>query len=141
MYRVIYKSRMTTQLTRDAVESIMNESRERNAENNISGVLLASETHFLQILEGPFFPLNETFCRINKDTRHDTMQIISFREISKRVFENWGMRGLGVLNLNIDLAKRLRAKYGEEEGGLRFPHTEWQALALFFDLNMITRIP
>jgi hypothetical protein len=120
----------------------MKKSKDKNRDNDISGVLLTSNSHFLQILEGPYDELNETVMRIFRDTRHSELKLISFYEIESRLFKNWGMRGIGVLDLNRDLEKRLISKYGAEDtGSIRFPEKDWLALSLFFDLDMVDTLP
>jgi hypothetical protein len=93
-------------------------------------VLVATETHFLQVLEGEFEALNATFERISRDTRHHEIQLISFGEIEERRFGDWGMHGIGLFDLNPELAARLRSKYGEDNGNVRFPSTEYEVMSL-----------
>lgn len=51
------------------------------------------------------------------------------------------MRGIGVFDLNKEVEASLINKYGEEEGGIRFPLEEWAALALINDLKMVRELP
>ncbi len=83
---LIYKSRCKGFANWDLVESILASSSHNNLANGITGILVVTETHFLQVLEGQFEPLNATFDRIARDTRHDTTQLISFTEIKERKF-------------------------------------------------------
>ncbi len=78
MFRLIYKSRCRGSIDRETVRTILHESSELNKAAGITGALLATDTHFLQVLEGDFQKLNETFMKIAGDTRHETIQIISF---------------------------------------------------------------
>jgi hypothetical protein len=75
LHSLIYKSRCKGVADWDLVESILASSTRNNPANGITGVLVITETHFLQVLEGEFEPLNATFERISRDTRHDTTQI------------------------------------------------------------------
>jgi hypothetical protein len=120
---MIYKSRCNGVADLELVDSILASSGRNNPENGITGVLVATETHFLQILEGNFETLNATFERIARDTRHDTIQLISFTEIDKRSFGDWAMHGIGLFNLNRELEKSLRSRFGEEQGSVRLPTT------------------
>ena len=64
MYRLIYKSRANRQIDWDLVRELINESDQSNQDAKITGVLLATATHFLQVLEGSFDEVNELFMRI-----------------------------------------------------------------------------
>lgn len=131
---VIYKSRCKGLANWDLVESILEASTKNNPANEITGVLVATETHFLQVLEGEFVALNATLERISRDTRHNEVQLISFGEIEERRFGDWGMHGIGLFDLNQELAAELCSKFGEDNGNVRFPSTEHEVMDL---LNMV----
>lgn len=137
MYRLIYKSRSTGSINREIVRNILNTSSELNEKEGLTGALLATDTHFLQVLEGGFKELNEAFFRIARDPRHDSIQLISFGPAARQIFKGWYMRGFGIFDLNLELEDELKQKYGVEEGGVRFPVEEWEALALFHELKML----
>ncbi|MDH3788246.1 MAG: BLUF domain-containing protein [Xanthomonadales bacterium] len=127
---VVYKSRCKGLANWDLVESILASSTKNNYANAITGVLVATETHFLQVLEGEFGALNATLERISRDTRHNEIQLISFGEIEERRFGDWGMHGIGLFDLNPELAARLCGKFGEENGNVCFPSTEYEVMDL-----------
>ena len=131
---LIYKSRCKGLANWDLVESILASSMRNNPANDITGVLVVTETHFLQVLEGPFEPLNATFERISRDKRHDKVQLISFTEIEQRKFADWAMRGIGLFDLNHKLAVRLCKTFGEDSGNVRFRSTESEVMD---SLNML----
>jgi hypothetical protein len=121
---MIYKSRSKGMIDADLVESILASSTRNNPDNGITGVLMATETHFLQILEGEFEKLNATFERIARDPRHEKIQLINFTELDKRKFGDWAMHGIGLFDLNQDLALKLRRRFGEDNGNIRLPSTK-----------------
>ena len=141
MYRLIYKSRCNGEITWDLVKSILHASEKSNAEHEISGVLLATAQHFLQVIEGRFEDVNQTFMSIVRDPRHRDIQLVSFNCVDARLFGGWGMRGIGVFDFNKDLARQLMDKYGEEEGGVHFPLEEWLVLAMINDIRMVHEPP
>jgi hypothetical protein len=141
MYRLIYKSRATSELDWPAVEAILHASDINNRTHDITGFLLTSRTHFLQVIEGRFEDVNKTFMRISRDTRHDDIQLLSYEVIDGCLFDGWGMKGIGVLDANSELAQRLIEKYGSEQGGVRFPLEAWRALAMIFDIRAIQEPP
>ena len=78
MYRLIYKSRAKQRIDWEIVAELIEKSGEKNLDAGITGVLLATETHFLQVLEGGFDEVNELFMHIVRDPRHDRIQLIAF---------------------------------------------------------------
>jgi hypothetical protein len=127
---LIYKSRCKDFANWDLVNSILASSSRNNPENNITGVLVATETHFLQVLEGEFEVLNATFERIARDTRHDTLQIISFTQIEERQFADWAMHGIGLFDLNQELKSRFCSEFGEDNGNFLLPSTAQEVVDL-----------
>ena len=141
MYRIIYKSKSIKPIEWQTIEDILHASEKDNTKHEISGLLLSTETHFLQILEGRYEDINDTFMKIVRDDRHTDVQLISFEVIDARLFQGWGMRGIGVFNFNTDIEKTLMDKYGEEDGSVRFPLESWRVLAMVNDINMVHNLP
>jgi hypothetical protein len=141
MYRLIYKSRSVEQITWDDVTDILHASEKYNVAHDINGVLLATETHFLQVIEGRFEDVNEAFMRIARDSRHEDIRLISYSVIDARLFSGWGMRGIGMFGFNDDLEQKLKKKYGEEDGCVKFPLEEWMVLAMVWDIKMVQDLP
>lgn len=141
MYRLIYKSRSVQDLDWQIVENILHQSEANNALAGITGFLLASRTHFLQVIEGTFEDINATFLRIARDRRHDQIQLLSYEVIDARLFDTWSMKGIGVFGNNSDVARRLIDKYGEQDGGVRFPLEAWLALSMIYDIRAIQELP
>ena len=112
------------------IESILVSSTRNNPANDITGVLLATETQFLQVLEGPLEPLNAIFERIARDKRHEGTLLISFTEIEERKFPDWAMHGIGLFDLNPELKSSLCLKFGEENGNVRMPSTAHEVMDL-----------
>jgi hypothetical protein len=123
------------------VRSITDVSEKNNEAEGVTGILLASRTHFMQALEGNFEDVNSVYRRICRDERHTELSIISFSMIDARLFGGWGMRGIGAFDFNLSIENELKAKYGEEDNGIRFPLEEWMALAMINDIKMIRKLP
>lgn len=141
MYRIIYKSRSVQTLNWEIVRNITSVSEKSNEACGVTGVLLASRTHFLQAIEGRFEDVNAVFRRIARDDRHEELSIVGFSLIDARLFGSWGMRGIGAFDFNLQMEGELKQKYGEEDGGLHFPLEEWQALAMINDIKMMGKLP
>lgn len=141
MYRLIYKSESANTLDWEQVRNILLHSERNNEDLGITGTLLASEHHFLQVIEGKFEQVNKLFMTIVQDTRHHNIQLISFDLIDSRLFAGWGMKGLGLFDVNADQAAQLKQKYGEQDGEVKFPLESWQILSLINDLEMMQALP
>ena len=137
MYRLIYKSKSLGEIDRETVNDILQHSQETNKKNKISGALLATRSHYLQVIEGDFEAVNHTFLNIVTDARHEKVQLIGFGPTNRRLFEGWVMKGFGLFDLNLELEKSLKEKYGEEDGGIRFPTEEWSSLSLMHDIKLM----
>lgn len=141
MYRLIYKSRAAKELDWPVIEKILHHSEANNSLAAITGFLLATKTHFLQVIEGRFEDVNETFFRIARDPRHESIQLLSYEVVDARLFESWAMKGLGIFDANTSHARQLIGKYGEQEGGVRFPLEGWLALSMIYDIRAIQELP
>lgn len=73
------------------VERILEQSRARNREVGLTGVLLFDQRYFLQCLEGDREPVSATFCRIAADSRHTRVTLMSVHDIDVREFPGWTM--------------------------------------------------
>lgn len=135
MYRLIYKSRASRRIDWDFVNELIGASEPSNEAAGITGVLLASDTHFLQVLEGDFDAINRVFLRIARDPRHEDVQLVSFGCVESRLFGGWSMHAIGIFDFKQDLIDDLVEQYGEEEGSVRFPVEDWKVLALIADLR------
>ncbi len=141
MYRLIYKSRSVEEIDWTIVENILHQSEANNSLAGVTGFLLASSTHFLQVIEGTFEDINNTFLRIARDRRHDQIQLLSYDVIDARLFDVWSMKGIGVFGNNSAIARQLIEKYGEQDGGVRFPLESWLALSMIYDIRAIQELP
>lgn len=141
MYRLIYKSESVDILDWEQVRDILNHSEQNSEHAGITGTLLATEHHFLQVIEGKYEEVNKLFMTITHDKRHTNIQLISFDLIDSRLFAGWGMKGLGLFDVNSEQAQALQQKYGSRLGELELPLENWQALSLINDLNMMKDLP
>lgn len=93
MYLVslVYASTTSDQFQSSDVESILASARSHNSARAISGLLCFSNKYFLQCLEGSRAEVNETYLKILNDSRHKNIELLGFREISKRQFAGWSM--------------------------------------------------
>ena len=91
MYSILYISKASESCDREAVQRILQSSRQNNPLNSITGILVHKAPQFLQYLEGPKDAVKELYKKIECDDRHNSVKIVSRRKIDFRVFPNWEM--------------------------------------------------
>lgn len=98
MYHIIYQSVAVAPPTRQDLRYLLWQSRINNVSRHITGLLLCSAGHYLQVLEGEQAEVEQLFEVIRHDSRHRKVTIISAGPISERVFSVWAMsyQGLSV---------------------------------------------
>jgi hypothetical protein len=96
----ISRSLLEGQIER-GLSSIQAASARNNADVSVTGLLLYSGGHFLQILEGREAVIERLYQKISSDLRHTDVTRLICQRIECRQFENWQM---GLLNLDRESA-------------------------------------
>lgn len=92
LYQLLYESQTTPPLPKLAqLRDILHHSRCYNAKHRITGLLLCSEGHYVQLLEGAETDVRELFAAIKQDRRHKQVQLILQGVAQKRSFPQWSM--------------------------------------------------
>lgn len=91
IYQLIYASSMRSGMGEKTVQKIAVQSRERNLEHGITGLLLFSKGIVLQVIEGERFDVEALQRQILRDTRHRDVFVVAERETDKREFEDMPM--------------------------------------------------
>lgn len=87
-----------------------------NQRHEITGVLFCENGYFVQALEGPHSVLMTLLDNIRKDERNSDLNILIDKPISYRLFPEWGMRGLNLVDNTLftpDMIRLLHASYEE----------------------------
>jgi hypothetical protein len=89
-------------MSEDELLSLLDESRNRNQRQNITGILLYGRGSFFQVLEGDKKDVEEIYKVILNDDRNYGNIIILKSEIDERSFPGWsmGFKDLRKLNNN-----------------------------------------
>ncbi|NOS75977.1 MAG: BLUF domain-containing protein [Methyloglobulus sp.] len=99
LYRLVYISRNEIigddAVIRREIEQILASAREKNPQANITGALMFNAGSFAQVLEGAHDEIQETFERIQCDSRHSHVTMLALEPVTKREFSNWSMAYLG----------------------------------------------
>ena len=92
----IYISSASTDFDPDSLSEIARRSSINNKPLNVTGMLLYSGTHFLQVLEGEEFLVQFVMKRIKNDTRHIDLEVIMDSPVEERNFSDWYMGALDI---------------------------------------------
>ena len=104
--RINYISSFVKDMSNDDIEEIARQAAKKNAENDITGVLMAKGEVFFQIIEGPEENIDGLFTNILKDPRHEKVITLGIQVGDlKRLFPNWHMKEI---NLDKNTSERLQ---------------------------------
>lgn len=91
-YHVFYRSRATQAPTVEAdLQALLEWSRTYNAHHHLTGLLLYSDGHFVQLIEGPEVAVRALYACIQQDTRHTQVVTLSDGPGPQRWFADWHM--------------------------------------------------
>ncbi|WP_425390464.1 BLUF domain-containing protein [Ekhidna sp.] len=93
LYRLVYTSARMPRCTDEDIEQILEISRENNAKQNITGILIHTKDRFLQVLEGEERKVKALYEKINHDNRHGGSVMRFCEPVTKRYFSDWNMAG------------------------------------------------
>ena len=108
--RLVYASLRESRSPSDMVE-ILEKSEARNAVDAITGALVLTPDYYLQLLEGERRVVDACYQRICRDPRHSHVELILFELADERLFPDWNMTAVDLL-----------------EGDPIAPYTEWKEL-------------
>ncbi len=97
MYRVIYASRATAEMSDIELEGLLVEARMRNELEDLTGLLLyfgpdlADAPSFLQVLEGEREAVETVYELIARDRRHRDVRLVAAGDVEERMFPDWRM--------------------------------------------------
>lgn len=73
------------------LQEILQQARERNERNRITGMLLFKNRRFMQLLEGDEENVMKIFRSIEKDERHRNVELLWLQYVQFRDFPDWTM--------------------------------------------------
>lgn len=89
--RILYLSRTSLSVDDDELKHILETSRRKNKERQITGILCGGGGHFIQVLEGPQEELLRLYHALLNDQRHYDLVLIGVAPIKQRIFTGWSM--------------------------------------------------
>ncbi len=92
LVRCLYVSRRVDEATDPRhIDEILQASRARNAQCDITGGLIYTGEFFFQVLEGPAAATAQVMQSINADRRHSHVTPLIFETTKERRFDRWAM--------------------------------------------------
>lgn len=84
-------SRLDPATATDTVDRIVAAARVSNAATGITGALVYTERHFVQVLEGDDAAIDALMVKLRADSRHEKLIVTIRAPLSVRMFENWDL--------------------------------------------------
>lgn len=91
LYHVLYRSTATRRFTSSELFELLEKARHFNVKSQITGMLLYSEGHFVQVIEGPEKVIRTLHSRILQDSRHHHVETVDEGPLLARQFAEWSM--------------------------------------------------
>ena len=130
LVRLTYASRANDGMTAEALTGLMKQSRAKNLDLGVTGVLVFSDGIFLQVLEGGRDAVSGLYNRIAQDRRHRDVVLLSYDEVAERRFAGWAMGQANLSRLNPGVL----LKYSERAVLDPYALSGTAAIALFEEL-------
>lgn len=89
--QLIYVSNRKPTCTQQEIDNILISCKKNNPPLNITGVLLYSDTKFIQLVEGDAKVIMALYDKIKLDNRHSNPVMISYGAIKEKSFPSWHM--------------------------------------------------
>lgn len=97
LHQLLYVSKAVRPMFSEDLRELHAQSARKNQPLSITGILLYSGGHFIQLLEGRKPILERVYLKISQDPRHASVQCLFSRNCRERLFSSWHM---GMLNLD-----------------------------------------
>ena len=138
LYRLVYTSFRKPMCDDGEIKSILETCQKNNAESGITGILLHSDSRFIQYLEGKKKNLEKLFEKIRTDRRHMSVTKRLFEKVDDRLFPSWEMGFKDIpkkgIKFETDISDSDKKIFkGLIENELDFSNDGVRVLQLFFD--------
>lgn len=112
--QLVYVSARKAICTDREIEKILDACKRNNHDSDITGVLLYSNTHFVQYLEGEYKKIIGLFDKIKEDDRHKNVVMITSGPIKERLFPSWQMGAKKFDNNNVTFETEMSTSEQEQ---------------------------
>ncbi|MDX1573853.1 MAG: BLUF domain-containing protein [Methylophaga sp.] len=132
LYKIMYISSATQDMSSNELESLMVKCREKNAFFDITGYMVYHEGSIIQLLEGSRTSVNYIYNTIKLDSRHHEIIELCAAQIERRAFADWQMGFKKIERQQIQKVNTIQDLF---QGELSLPQLEQFCgrAALFFE--------
>lgn len=88
-YAISYVSTAKSNLTEDDIKNLLEIVTEKNNSQDITGLLLASDSNFFQLIEGEEKKVKELYSHIEKDQRHTNIIKIVDKPVVRPAYDGY----------------------------------------------------
>lgn len=89
--RLLYISSAVRDFDPDEVQLLVSAASQRNADNDLTGLLIYHDGSFLQVLEGPSETVEASYARIMQNWRHHNATVLLRETVETRAFPDFSM--------------------------------------------------
>ncbi len=100
--QILYISKRSENCDEAEIQKILESAIRNNPAEGATGLLLYSDTKFIQYVEGERVKILALYDKIKQDERHHDIILMSLSLIKDRVFPNWHMGGKPTSETEID---------------------------------------
>ncbi|NBC11725.1 MAG: hypothetical protein GVY24_08370 [Planctomycetes bacterium] len=97
LLQLLYISQAATPMDSPALMDLLAQCHRNNRELGLTGLLMYSGGHFIQLLEGDPASVCQMYERIRRDRRHTNVRLLMQEPAHRRIFDRWRM---GLLNMD-----------------------------------------
>lgn len=105
--QLVYVSNRNANCTEDEIGKILAACEKNNPSLGITGVLLYSDTKFVQLVEGDAKSISGLYDKIKMDTRHSKPMMISYGPVKEKSFPSWHMGAKSFSGNEIDFKSEI----------------------------------
>ncbi len=115
MFCIVYRSIQNPVIGQTEIRSLLEQAKDFNRANEITGCLLSYNNEFVQYLEGSKRDVETLFEKIKQDWRHREVNLLIRGPINGREFETWTMAYENFMgpNFRLEYLKLLVSSYFE----------------------------
>lgn len=120
MLAIVYISSAVQPFSEADLTALLNQSQQKNAGLEITGILLYRDGNVMQLIEGPDEAVKQLAKTIYADQRHRGIIQLLEQKISKREFPDWSMEFQNLGSLRV----RQLAKFMNQQSATLIAETE-----------------
>ena len=91
MHHLIYSSTSAALFSEEQLHNLLNQARDNNEQQGLTGILLYHAGQFMQLLEGPSAAVHAVYNQIAQDPRHTGLIKLADKSVETRSFPDWSM--------------------------------------------------